>query len=145
MATLRDYQNRIWTASQRTPGCEYGSVWRWYNVRAGTPKPGRKSIRGNRSKLYLNPSAFALPAAGTFGDLQSYGIKGPHYDNWDISVQKNFQIHGPVALDFRAEMFNFPNHLSAFTVDTTTTDSSFGDVTGTTDPRTVEFALKAHF
>lgn len=100
---------------------------------------------GTGGKLYLNPSAFALPAAGTFGDLQSYGIKGPHYDNWDISVQKTFQIHGPVALDFRAEMFNFPNHLSAFTVDTTTTDSSFGDVTGTTDPRTVEFALKAHF
>jgi hypothetical protein len=38
-----------------------------------------------------------------------------------------------------------PNHLSAFIVDTTTTDTSFGDVTGTTDPRTVEFALKAHF
>ena len=102
-------------------------------------------LAGTGGKQYLNTTAFALPAPGTFGDLQSYGIKGPHYNNWDASVQKTFQIHGSLALDFRAEMFNVPNHLSAFTVDSTTSDSSFGQVTSTTDPRTMEFALKAHF
>lgn len=100
---------------------------------------------GTGGRKYLNPAAFALPAPGTFGDLQSYGIKGPHYDNWDVSVQKTFQLYESLALDFRAEMFNFPNHLSPFTVDSTTSDSNFGEVTGTTDPRTMEFALKIHF
>ena len=93
---------------------------------------------------YLNPAAFALPAPGTFGNLQHYGVKGPLYDNWDMSLQKTFPLYGPIALDFRAEMFNFPNHLSAWTVDSTTSDSTFGVVTSTTDPRTVEFALKLH-
>ncbi len=96
-------------------------------------------------KQYLSAAAFAIPAAGTFGNLQAYGIKGPHYDNWDASVSKTFPIWEQVGIDFRAEMFNVPNHLSAFTVSNTLGASNFGQVTATTDPRTMEFALKVHF
>jgi hypothetical protein len=100
---------------------------------------------GTGGKQYLNAAAFALPAAGTFGNLQTYGIKGPHYDNWDASVSKTFPIYEQVGIDFRAEMFNVPNHLSAFTVSNTMGASNFGQVTVATDPRTMEFALKVHF
>lgn len=44
---------------------------------------------GVGGKQYLNPAAFATPAAGTFGNLQYYGVKGPLYDNWDASLQKD--------------------------------------------------------
>jgi hypothetical protein len=100
---------------------------------------------GTGGKQYLNAAAFAIPAAGTFGNLQAYGIKGPRFDNWDASVSKTFAIWEQVGIDFRAEMFNVPNHLSSFTVSNTLGASNFGQVTATTDPRTMEFALKLHF
>lgn len=94
---------------------------------------------------YLSPTAFALPIAGAFGKLQHYGVKGPLYNNWDVSLRKTFTVFESFAFDFRAEMFNAPNHLSPWSVDSTTSDSTFGVITGTTDPGTVEFALKLHF
>jgi hypothetical protein len=100
---------------------------------------------GTGGKQYLSAAAFAIPAPGTYGNLQAYGIKGPRYDNWDASVSKTFPIYEEVGIDFRAEMFNVPNHLSAFTVSNTMGASNFGQVTATTDPRTMEFALKLHF
>lgn len=100
---------------------------------------------GVGGKQYLNPAAFAIPTAGTYGNLQSYGVKGPLYDNWDASLQKTFSVYENIGIDFRAEMFNVPNHLSSFTVQNTMGASNFGQVTVATDPRTMEFALRVHF
>jgi len=98
---------------------------------------------------YLNPAAFAVPAAGTFGNLGAYSIFGPPTKNWDASVQKGFPIGEHVKADFRAEVYDFPNHLSYFGVNTgsysATPPSSFGQVSSTTDPRTVQFALRLSF
>lgn len=128
----------------------------------------RPNLVGNpylpgHGKQYLNYAAFQQPAPGTFGNLGYDAIKGPLFNNWDATLQKNFPIHEDVGLEFRAEMFNVPNHLSPFTIGGTlgtyasgtyqpnfspTTgayQNSFGQVTGTTDPRTMEFALRLHF
>ena len=109
----------------------------------------RPNLVGNpyahNGKQYLNPAAFATPAAGTYGNLQYDGIKGPLFNNWDAALQKNYPIHEAVNLEFRAEMFNVPNHLSFFNLSTTLGSSNFGQVTSTTDPRTMEFALKINF
>ncbi len=98
---------------------------------------------------YLNPAAFAVPAAGTFGNLGAYSIFGPPTKNWDASVQKGFPVGEHVNASFRAEVYDFPNHLSFFGVNTgsfsATPPSSFGQVSSTTDPRTVQFALRLSF
>jgi hypothetical protein len=105
-------------------------------------------------KQYINPAAFSVPTAGTFGSFENGGIKGPWYDNWDAALQKNIPIHDSIAMEFRAEMFNVPNHLSPFTVASTlgkptsgayTQNNNFGQVTGAADPRTMEFALRIRF
>jgi hypothetical protein len=100
---------------------------------------------------YLNPikigtpgSAFATPV-GSFGNLGAFAIKGPMMNNWDASLQKSFVVKEGMSLDFRAEFFNFPNHLSAFTVANILGAANFGQVTATTDPRTMEFALRFAF
>lgn len=116
-------------------------------VTAVLERPNRVGdpFAGVSGKQYLNPAAFAIPAAGTYGNLQAYGIKGPLYNNWDASLQKTFDLYESLGVDFRAEMFNVPNHLSAFTVANTLGASNFGQVTVATDPRTMEFALRLHF
>ncbi len=94
---------------------------------------------------YLNPSAFAAPAPGTFGDVGAYALFLPFWNNWDVALQKSFPITERVATSFRAEFFNFPNHLSYTGVSSTVGSSTFGQVNGATDPRTMEFALRISF
>jgi len=100
---------------------------------------------GTGGKQYINAAAFATPAAGTFGTFEAFGVPGPRYDNWDFSLQKTYPFTEKAGLDFRAELFNAPNHLSYFSVNNTLGSSNFGQVSGATDPRTAEFALKLHF
>jgi hypothetical protein len=127
----------------------------------------RPNLVGNpyahNGKQYLNPAAFAIPAAGTYGNLGYDAIKGPLFNNWDAALQKNIPIHEQIAVQFRAEMFNAPNHLSPFVVGGTLGSpvaggtyqpnfsstggfqNAFGQVTSTTDPRTMEFVLRLTF
>jgi hypothetical protein len=127
----------------------------------------RPNLVGNpyahNGKQYLNPAAFATPAAGTYGNLGYDAIKGPLFDNWDAALQKNIPIHEQIAVQFRAEMFNAPNHLSPFVVGGTLGSpvaggtyqpnysstggfqNAFGQVSSTTDPRTMEFVLRLQF
>lgn len=108
----------------------------------------------NGGKQYLNPAAFAAPSAGTYGNLGYDAIKGPLFNNWDAAIQKTFPFRESIGMDFRAEMFNVPNHLSGFTVanqlgapgpNGTYQANNFGQITGATDPRTMEFVLRLHF
>jgi hypothetical protein len=127
----------------------------------------RPNLIGNpyahNGKQYLNYAAFHAPAAGTFGNLHYDDIKGPLFNNWDAALQKNIPIHESIGMEFRAEMFNVPNHLSFFGISSSLgapqTDgtyqsnfsstgafqNSFGQVTSATDPRTMEFVLRVHF
>jgi hypothetical protein len=122
---------------------------------------GNPYLHGS-GKQYLNPASFSIPAPGTYGNVGYDAFKGPLFDNWDAALQKNIQIHESIGMEFRAEMFNAPNHLSPFAVNGTlgspvgtgyqpnfsstgAFQNSFGEVTSTTDPRTMEFVLRIKF
>jgi hypothetical protein len=78
----------------------------------GDPKAntnGRLS-NGTDDNFWFNPAAFAAPAAGTFGNARRNLIYNPGQMQWDIALFKNFALGGPRRLQFRAEIFNFPNH-----------------------------------
>ena len=76
-------------------------------------------LNGSSRIQYLNPAAFAVPTAGTFGNLGAYALFYPHFNNWDASLQKSFPITEYVRANFRAELYNFPNHLSYTSLSTT--------------------------
>jgi hypothetical protein len=106
----------------------------------------RSGVSGTQ---FLNPAAFSVPAAGTYGNLGAYAVTGPRTNNWDASVQKTFPIGEKVKADFRAEFYDFPNHLSYFSINTgsfsATPPSNFGQVNAATNPRTLQFALRLSF
>jgi hypothetical protein len=103
-------------------------------------------FQGSTSRTqYLNPAAFGQPTAGTFGNLGAFALHYPFFNNWDAAAQKTFRITERVRTDFRAEFFNFPNHLSYTALSTTVGSSTFGQASGATDPRTMEFALRLSF
>jgi hypothetical protein len=118
---------------------------------SGSERPNVVSnpLAGVSGTQFLNPAAFSVPAAGTYGNLGAYAIFGPHMNNWDASLQKAFPIREAVSVAFRAEFYDFPNHLSYFGVNagsfSATPPSSFGQISSATDPRTMQFALRLTF
>ena len=60
--------------------------------------------------LAFNPSAFAEPAAGTFGDESNGALRGKGINNTDFSLFKNSYLSERVNFQLRVEAFNVFNH-----------------------------------
>ncbi|MGC9949057.1 MAG: TonB-dependent receptor [Bryobacteraceae bacterium] len=57
-----------------------------------------------------NAAAFALPAAGTYGDAGRNILRAPGLQQLDLSLLKTFKASERVSVQFRAEFFNIYNH-----------------------------------
>jgi hypothetical protein len=114
--------------------------------------PGGKSIA-----QWINPAAFAIPAAGTFGNAPRNLLRGPGVWQIDLGLAKSISLSERAHLEFRSEFFNIFNHpqyglpQSVFgvpgfgsviqTVNTTTPVSPVGSGT----PREIQLALRVAF
>ncbi len=120
----------------------------------------------NACQFYINPSAFAFPAAGQFGNAPTFlsGLRLPWYLNENLSGSKRFQLYDNVRLQFQANAFNLlnrtifsnggnantfifnnaPSSLSAASL--ASTGSVFGILTAQQNgARIIQFALKLEF
>ncbi len=61
-------------------------------------------------KLYLNPAAFMIPQAGTFGNLGRNAWVGPGLSQLDVTLHKKLPITEKVNMELRAEIYNIFNH-----------------------------------
>jgi hypothetical protein len=106
----------------------------------------------------LNPAAFAVPAASTFGNLGAYNMFLPRWINTNASFVKSFYFRERWKLDVRFEMYNVANHLSVSAITTgsfngvktvnglfVSNTANWGAVSGTTDPRTVQLSMRLNF
>jgi hypothetical protein len=100
---------------------------------------------GGQRLQWFNTGAFALPAAGTFGNLGRNVVIGPGQNIWDVSLQKYFNVTESLRFQFRAEMYNMPNHISWWGVGTALGNANFGQITSGTDPRTLQLGLRMTF
>jgi hypothetical protein len=104
-------------------------------------------------KQWFSPSAFAQPAALTWGSASKNSVKGPGRDNWNLSLYKDFRIHESVGFQFRAETFNTWNHTqftgvnnSVLTGNSSTPyNSSAGTINATGDPRVFQLGGRIYF
>lgn len=100
---------------------------------------------------WFNPSAFVLPAAGTYGNLGRGVFSGPGLAELDLSLLKNTPVTERSSLQFRAEFFNALNHPNFGTPNATVFSSgainaSAGLITTlATTPRQIQFGLKLIF
>jgi hypothetical protein len=99
---------------------------------------------------WFNTSAFAAPAAMTWGTEGRNIVYRPGRNNWNISLAKSFTgipvgTKEGAQIQFRAEFFNAFNHTQYQNVDTNYASSNFGKVTSTWDARRIQFGLRFVF
>ena len=122
-------------------------------------KPGysNNAVLGDPARWW-DVNAFQLQAVNTRGNLGRNTLIGPGIVDFDLSVMKNFPIDEARRLEFRAEMFNLPNHpnfnvpsgLTAFSNVTSagvpTIAPNWGVISTTvTTSRQIQFGLKLIF
>jgi len=59
---------------------------------------------------WFNPSAFALPPPGQFGNAGRNILRGPAFAQFDLALQKSFQLTEGAQLNIGAEAYNLLNH-----------------------------------
>ncbi len=119
---------------------------------------------------WFNPAAFSVPTCyntnGTFScasytssmptSYSTYGtsgydmLRGPRFQDWDMSLQKNISWHEHDNVQLRADSFNVFNHPNFGTPNANISNSNVGTITGISgtpsyEQRTLEFALKFNF
>jgi hypothetical protein len=114
--------------------------------------PGGKSIGE-----WINPAAFAVPAAGTFGDAPRNIARGPGAWQIDFGASKSISLSEQAHLEFRSEFFNIFNHPQYGAPQSTFSVPGFGSITQTVNtttpvspigsgtPREIQFALRLAF
>jgi hypothetical protein len=77
---------------------------------------------------WFNTSAFSVPPQGTYGDSQKGLLRGPYFEDLDMSFSKWFPITERQRLQLRAEIFNVGSnwHSMGRVPDNNVTDGQFG-------------------
>lgn len=99
---------------------------------------------------WFNPKAFAHPARGQYGNTPVHSTTGgsflaPGSVRIDMGVTRKFQLREAQTLEFRAEIFNMPNHVNPGTPTTNFSNATFGKILTASDPRVMQMALKYVF
>ena len=105
-------------------------------------------VRNSSSLLWLNPATFdnSAPAAQKrFGNLGYNAFRGPSGFSYDAGLHKEFWITESHRITFRFEMFNALNHRVLGNPVNSLTNPNFGRITGASDGRNIQFALKYQF
>jgi len=116
---------------------------------ARLPRDQRSPKRWFNTDVFYNPPPFTMGTVGrTLPDARN-----PATINWDVSAIKNNSVRERFNLQFRAEAFNFTNHVNlgrpatGFSPgpDGKNASASFGTITSARDARVIQFGLKMIF
>lgn len=100
---------------------------------------------GGTPERWFNPSAFALPAYGTFGNAGRNLLDGPGLASMNIALHKIFSITEQTSLQFRAEGFNVLNRTNFNQPENFLGGAGFASITSAQNPRLLQLGLKLLF
>ena len=107
-------------------------------------KPGVSTVPTNMSKpdQAFDTTVFAVPKAGSVGNVGRNTLIGPSFVNVDFAVLKNFSLRESHRVQFRAEFFNFFNHTNFKLPENRLDQSGVGKIGDAFDPRLIQFSLR---
>lgn len=125
-------------------------------VRILDPRQGQQ-LAGEHGNFWFDPNSFDRlnfpsdqqavdnPAVRTYGSLSRNYFRGPGRFNIDLAFAKDTPITDRIHMEVRADFFNILNHAQFANPDTSITSTTFGQVLYTTNPRTIQMALRLSF
>jgi trimeric autotransporter adhesin len=103
------------------------------------------SVKDAPSGLFLNPSAFRLPAEGTWGNAGRNSIAGPSQFSFNSSLGRSFPWHDRYNLELRVEATNVLNHATINSWNTSVTSAQFGLPSRVNPMRSIQTNLRLRF
>ena len=109
---------------------------------------------GRPGTNYLSRTAFAVPAAGTFGNVDRNSLRGLKTWSFDLSLSRVFRFTESQRIEVRAEAYNVTNSFRPLDPTTTNTaagrivsfsSGTFGVIRESMPPRILQFAMKYLF
>ena len=106
---------------------------------------------GGQLQLFADPTAAINAFTGPLGFQAGNRniLRGPHYSNFDLSLNKHFPIKEKVTMEFVASAFNAFNHpnfvLPGNGFTDATNPTTFGVITEASAPRQMQLALRLDF
>ena len=116
-----------------------GQAFQRPNISGGAISQSRSQMLNT---FYAGYAFTTPPASAPFGSVGRNSFRAPGFGQWDLALNKNFQIHESLRLQFRSEFFNVLNHTNFGIPDSKITDAAFGTIRSTYPPRQIQFALK---
>jgi hypothetical protein len=74
--------------------------------------PGVDPYVSTAAGYYLNPAAFTTPAPGTYGTMPRNGLRGPRFNQLDLSFTKRIPFGGSRTFELRADVYNIFNRVN---------------------------------
>lgn len=129
----------------------------------GNPRPnvvGNIHVPHPSIHEWFNTGAFQFAPYGSFGNAPRYfsDLRGPHFQNWDTAIEKNWRFGESMRVQFRFETFNSFNHPNFYAPNAGATAyggcdpnggsgcvSSFGTITQAFAPRNIQWAGKFYW
>lgn len=94
---------------------------------------------------WFDPAAFAVPAAGTFGNCSNGNLRGPGLHTFDLSLQKGFAIGEGKKMEFRTEFINFTNTPILMAPQYWYNPTNLGVISTSQGERNIQFGLRFAF
>lgn len=95
---------------------------------------------------WFNPTAFATPAAYTFGNVGRNSVYGPPLQTMDLALQRTFQLTEKLHIQFRGEAFNALNKTNLGTPNRFVNTPQFGTITMAMTPgREIQLSARLSF
>jgi outer membrane receptor protein involved in Fe transport len=113
-----------------------------------SPVSGGAPIPVGSVGCWFNTSAFAVPAAYTFGDTGRNPFRAGRFNNVDLTLARAFPFREKFSLLFRTDAFNLFNHPNLGVPDATVGDLNFGRVIGlrtNANMRVLQLSLRLTF
>jgi hypothetical protein len=95
---------------------------------------------------YFAGCTFSTPSPNApFGNLGRNAFRGPSLEQWDLSLNKHFNITEGIRLQVRSEFFNVMNHTNFGVPNQQSNSAAFGTIANAYPARQIQFALKLLF
>jgi hypothetical protein len=147
---------RVLGSNWQVSGIVSARSGRWFDVTTGATGFNGQTTRvdqvsdnvyGDKTLAsYLNRTAFAQPAPGTFGNLPRNNVRGPGFWKADLALSRLFSFGAARKLEARFETFNLLNTFNWGNPIANLTAGNFGRIQSMTgDPRILQFGIKYGF